>query len=81
MNSAVMVLAAVLVAGTVAGVLTFHRRHLDRGSAEPSIATGNGLRRLRMLNSWSVRVIIGAAVFVLGILAGAGVAAWLVPPA
>jgi hypothetical protein len=30
--------------------------------------------------SWSARVIIGAAVFALGVLAGAGIAAWLVPP-
>jgi hypothetical protein len=33
-----------------------------------------------MLTSRRARVVIGAAVFALGILAGAGVAAWLVPP-
>jgi hypothetical protein len=33
-----------------------------------------------MLTSRPARAVIGAAVFALGILAGAGVAAWLVPP-
>jgi hypothetical protein len=33
-----------------------------------------------MLTSLAVRVFIGAAVFAVGILAGAGIAAWLVPP-
>jgi len=32
------------------------------------------------MSSRPVRVVIGAAVFVVGILAGAGIAAWLVPP-
>jgi hypothetical protein len=34
-----------------------------------------------MLTSRPVRVVIGAAVFALGILAGAGIAAWFVQPA
>jgi len=33
-----------------------------------------------LLTSRPARVVIGAAVFALGILAGAGIAAWLVPP-
>jgi hypothetical protein len=33
-----------------------------------------------MLTSRSVRMFVGAAVFALGVLAGAGIAAWLVPP-
>jgi hypothetical protein len=32
------------------------------------------------MSSRPARVIIGAAVFAVGILAGAGIAAWLVPP-
>jgi hypothetical protein len=37
-------------------------------------------RQSELLKSRPARVVIGAAVFALGILAGAGIAAWLVPP-
>jgi hypothetical protein len=33
-----------------------------------------------LLTRWSAQVFVGAAVFVVGVLAGAGVAAWVMPP-
>ena len=36
---------------------------------------------LKIAQYMLARVVIGAAVFAVGILAGAGIAAWLVPPA
>jgi hypothetical protein len=33
-----------------------------------------------LLTTRPVRAVIGGAVFVLGVLAGAGIAAWMVPP-
>jgi hypothetical protein len=38
------------------------------------------MQQPQVLTSRSARVFVGAAVFALGILAGAGIAAWLVPP-
>jgi hypothetical protein len=38
------------------------------------------VRRFELLTNRPTRVVIGAAVFALGILAGAGIASWLVPP-
>jgi hypothetical protein len=38
------------------------------------------MQQPQVLTSRSVRVVVGVAVFALGILAGAGIAAWLVPP-
>jgi hypothetical protein len=34
-----------------------------------------------LLTAWSARVFVGTAVFMVGVLAGAGFAAWVVPPA
>jgi hypothetical protein len=39
------------------------------------------MRKSELLSSRLARVVIGAVVFALGICAGAGVAAWFVPPA
>jgi len=41
---------------------------------------GEAMLPTRFMSSRPARVVIGAAVFVVGMLAGAGIAAWLVPP-
>jgi hypothetical protein len=38
------------------------------------------VRGAELLTIRPIRAAIGAAVFMLGILAGAGIAAWMVPP-
>jgi hypothetical protein len=39
-----------------------------------------GLRRPELLTVGAARVVTGAAVFLIGVIAGAGVAMWVVPP-
>jgi hypothetical protein len=63
----------------VAGVCAVHG---DGNGCFCAYAAGRSVRfrQSELLKSRPARVVIGAAVFTLGILAGAGIAAWLVPP-
>jgi hypothetical protein len=43
-------------------------------------ASSVGLRRAELLTMRPARIVMGATVFVLGVLTGAGVAAWMMLP-
>jgi hypothetical protein len=43
-------------------------------------ASSFGLRRAELLIIRPVRLVMGATVFVIGALTGAGIAAWMMPP-
>ena len=54
--------------------------------AEPAACYGGGMANPPRfgdewpVSSWPAKVILGAVVFALGVLAGAGIAMWLTPP-
>jgi hypothetical protein len=55
--------------------------HRGRGGCVRAQGAGPaGLRRPELLIFGPARVVIEAAVFVIGVLAGAGVAMWVLPP-
>jgi hypothetical protein len=43
-------------------------------------ASSVGLRGARLLTIRPMRIAMGATVFVIGVLTGAGIAAWMMPP-
>jgi hypothetical protein len=62
----------------VAGACDGHRdRH---GCLSPQGAGSACLWGSELLTAWSARVFVGTAVFMVGVLAGAGFAAWVMPP-
>jgi hypothetical protein len=44
------------------------------------VASSIGLLGAQLLTIESARIVVGATVFVIGVLTGAGIAAWMMPP-